>query len=96
MVNKLKMQNNLQTQENIVDFDTHDKLFPEAISSSFGDFVRENVAFYQRHPQIENTTMAHPAQILPNNHGQPSTVAHTQTLFEEAVARAERGKDGNL
>jgi len=30
MVNKLKMQNNLQPQENIVDFDTHGKLYPLA------------------------------------------------------------------
>jgi hypothetical protein len=48
----------MQPEEKLVDFTAHGKLFSEAISSDFGDFVRESVDFYHRHDQIGEMILA--------------------------------------
>ena len=48
----------MQPEQNTVDFNAHGKLFSEAISSDFGDFVRESVDFYDRHGQIGEMILA--------------------------------------
>lgn len=57
-VNKLKMPNVTRPDETLIKFPTEGKLFSEAISSDFGDFVRESVNFYHRHPEIEAMILA--------------------------------------
>jgi len=42
----------MQPEENLVEFTAQGKLFSEAISSDFGDFVRESVNFFHRHDEI--------------------------------------------
>lgn len=47
------MPNDTRPELNVVEIPAEHKLFPEAISSNFGDFVRKAVDFYHRHPEIE-------------------------------------------
>jgi len=52
------MPDDTRPNENVIDFATEGRLFSEAISSDFGDFVRESVDFYHRHPRIEEMILA--------------------------------------
>jgi hypothetical protein len=52
------MPNDTRPEDNVINFPTGGKLFSEAISSDFGDFVRESVSFYHRHPEIEAMILA--------------------------------------
>ena len=52
------MTNDTRPDDNLIHFAAEGKLFSEAISSDFGDFVRESVDFYHRHPEIEAMILA--------------------------------------
>lgn len=52
MVIYLSMPINTQPTSDNLEFCVEDKLFPDPISSDFGDFVRETVRFFHRHPEI--------------------------------------------
>lgn len=63
------MPNDTRPEDNLVNFATEGKLFPEAISSDFGNFVRESVDFYHRHPEIGGKILADQrAAALAANH----------------------------
>lgn len=52
------MPDDTRPEENLIHFADQSKLFPEEISSDFGDFVRESVDFYHRHPEIGHRILA--------------------------------------